>query len=71
MADTRTPVQICIDKYEAETMLKFRPTDKFFKHLGISYYDFYSIARGERKPYAHEAKRLSQHFEIKIEDFYN
>jgi hypothetical protein len=70
MQDSRTPLQIYIDEYEAKTLLNFSPTEQFYKELGMGKGAFYSLKKGKRKPYVEEIKVLSKFFNIPIEDFF-
>jgi hypothetical protein len=70
MPETRTPLQIHIEKYEKKNYLRFNPTKEFYKQLGISYDSFWKIVKGMRKPYVEEIKLLSKFFNIPIEDFF-
>ena len=58
----RAPVQQLIDRYEAETLLVFKPSRKFYETTGINRVRFAQLANGEKQPMMNEANNLVRFF---------
>lgn len=56
------PIQRLIDRYEAETMLVFKPSKKFYESTGINRIRFAQLANGEKQPMINEANNLAKFF---------
>ncbi|MFN8344040.1 MAG: hypothetical protein U0X91_03505 [Spirosomataceae bacterium] len=61
-SQNRAPIQRLIDRYEAETMLVFKPSKKFYESTGINRVRFAQIANGEKQPMMNEANNLVKFF---------
>lgn len=58
----RAPIQRLIDRYEAETMLVFKPSKKFYENTGINRVRFSQLANGDKRPMLEEANNLVRFF---------
>lgn len=56
------PIQRLIDRYEAETMLVFKPSKKFYQSTGINRIRFAQLANGEKQLMINEANNLVRFF---------
>lgn len=58
----RPPVKRLIDRYEAETMLIFKPSRSFYQGTGINRIRFSKLSNGEKQPTLEEADKLTTFF---------
>ncbi len=58
----RPPVKRLIDRYEAETMLIFKPSRNFYQNTGINRIRFSKLSHGDKLPTLEEANRLTKFF---------
>ena len=59
---TEAPVKRLIDRYEAETLLVFKPSRKFYENTGINRVRFAQLANGDKRPMLDEANNLVKFF---------
>lgn len=59
---SNAPVQQLIDRYEAETLLVFKPSRKFYETTGINRVRFAQLANGDKRPMLDEANNLVRFF---------
>jgi uracil-DNA glycosylase len=71
MSEQKTPLQNHIEHYEIETMLLFKPSRRFYDHVGINPKRFWQLVKGTKKPFAEEMQALSEFCEIPINSFFN
>lgn len=58
----RPPVKRLIDRFEAETMLVFKPSRNFYQDTGINRIRFAKLSNGEKQPTLEEANKLTTFF---------
>lgn len=58
----QAPVRQLIDRYEAETLLVFKPSRKFYENTGINRVRFAQLANGDKRPMLDEANILVKYF---------
>lgn len=56
------PIQRLINRYEAETLLVFKPSKMFYESTGINRIRFAQLANGEKQPMINEANNLVKFF---------
>lgn len=53
-------------EYEAKTLLKFKPTKKFYETVGIGQQRLGIIRRNEKQPDLNELEALAKYFSVSI-----
>lgn len=61
-------IKSVLDSYEDRTCSRFKPTDKFYKTVGINQKRFGQLLRNEKPIYAFEALSLAKFFSVPLEE---
>ncbi len=63
----QTPIQNTLSQYEDRIGGKFKPDKRFYNKVGINSKRFGQLLRGEKIPLLDEAARLSDFFNVPID----
>ena len=64
---TKTPIRRVLDQYEDRIGGKFKPDTRFYQKVEINSKRFGQLLRGEKSPLVDEVIRLSDFFNVPLE----
>jgi hypothetical protein len=67
---TQTPLKSAIGAYERKHLTKFKPSRLFYEQIGINRIRFWKLVEGTKSPEINEARRLSDFFNVPLNDLF-
>lgn len=70
LTNAQTPLKQAIVSFEDKNLTEFKPKRTFYESVKINRIRFWQLVEGSKVPDVNEARRLSEHFNIPLANFF-